>query len=59
MNLQIPRFHFPAGLPEDYLENSSVLMCNRVHTKAPAHSDIGELQQYITLHKFVHIVYKV
>lgn len=57
MNLQIHCFHFPEGLPEDYMEGNSVLMSNTVHIKTPTHSDIGELWQYSTLDNFVYAVY--
>lgn len=39
MNLQSHCFPFSEGLPEDYIENNSVLLSNTVHASTPTYND--------------------
>lgn len=39
VNLQNHCFPFPEGLPEDYIENNSVLLSTTIHASTPTHSD--------------------
>lgn len=49
MNLQNRCFPFSEGLPEDYIENNSVLLSNTVHASTATYSDTEEFLQCITL----------
>lgn len=54
VNLQNHCFPFPEGLPEDYIENNSVLLSTTIHASTPTHSDTEEFLPCVTLNDAKH-----